>query len=128
MYLYNFIKLNVNQYELKLIEREFADIDNELEPAETTLNWKSEDIWDYVDGLRIKVSKLSSRVKQAKINLQKIDQLIYQWHEVSIIERINDPKAKDTLLNLAEKDKSTSTGTYIAQNIGEHMKKKINLF
>ena len=40
VYLYNFVKLNVNQYELKLIEREFADIDKELEPAEKTLNWK----------------------------------------------------------------------------------------
>ena len=104
VYLYNFIKLNVIPEELKLIEREFADIDKDLEPAEKTLTWKSENIWDYVDGLRKKVSKLSNRVKQAKINLKKIDELIYQWHEISIIERVNDPNQKERLLNLVEKD------------------------
>ena len=101
--LYNFIKRNAVTEELLLIERDLAEIDKDLEPAEKTLTWKSENLWNYVDGLRKKVQELSMRVKQSKLNITKIDELIYQWHETSIIERSSGPKS-DGMLNIEEKE------------------------
>ena len=75
--LYNFIKRNAVTEELLLIERDLAEIDKDLEPAEKTLTWKSENLWNYVDGLRKKVQELSMRVKQSKLNITKIDELIH---------------------------------------------------
>ena len=108
VYLYNFIKLNILPEELKLIERELEDIDNELHAAENELTWKSENIWDYIDNLRKKVFKLNKRVKKAQVNLVKIEELIYQWHEIPLFGRIQDSSKKDKLLNLAEREEKKS--------------------
>ena len=104
VHLYNYIKLNILPEELKLIERELAEIDEELHRAENELTWKSENIWDYIENLRKKVFKLNKRVKKAQVNLVKIEELIYQWHEVPLFGRVKESSKGEKLLNLAERE------------------------
>ena len=56
--LYNYPKFNCVDEESKLISQEVKEIDHDLQPAEHTLTWQTEHIWNYIEGLKKKVFKL----------------------------------------------------------------------
>merc|ERR1711952_436138 len=70
--LYNYFKTDLEKCEYKLISDEVDKIDRDLEAAEKTLTWNSENMWDYVEGLRLAALDLNTRVKQAQANVVKI--------------------------------------------------------
>ena len=103
--LYNYLKLQTVGQEYRLIEREILDIDKDLEAAEETLNWNSENIWDYIEDIRKKVYNINSRVRKGQENVIKINKEITTWENIPIFERIKDIKS-EPLLNLKDKEEN----------------------
>ena len=99
--LYNYLRLQSIPEEFKLIEDEVEDIDNDLQPAENTLTWHSEDISDYINGLNRKVQRLNQRVRKSKVNLVIIEELINKWTESPMYKRKN-AEVEEPLFNLEE--------------------------
>ncbi|KAJ8313224.1 hypothetical protein KUTeg_009222, partial [Tegillarca granosa] len=101
VHLYNKVRNNVLAVEFPLIEGQLNDIDQELEQAETSLNWNSEGVWDYIQKIRDGVIELESNVQKAKNNVEEIQKLMATWNKAPLFERKEDKH--DTLLNLDDK-------------------------
>ena len=129
--LYNFLKMKTVAQEYKLIEPEINDLDNDLEAAEKTLNWNSENIWDYIESLRRNVADLHTRVRKAQENIEKINKEITTWENMPLFERINDPKM-EPLLNLKDRDenkrKRYAEISTVTVSIKNHIKENEKLF
>ena len=95
--LYNYLKLHTVPEEYNLIEHEIKDLDSSLEAAEKSLNWNSENIWDYIENIRKTTDDLNSRLRKAQDNVLKINKEIRAWENVPLFERINDPKMEPLL-------------------------------
>ena len=46
--LYNYLKTDTNPIEYRLFQQEMLELDRQLRPAETTVNWVSDGISDYI--------------------------------------------------------------------------------
>ena len=103
--LYNYLKLQTVEQEYKLIHSEIAYIDEKLEAAEKSLNWNSENIWDYIEGIRKCVADLNLRVRKAQDNVIKINKQITAWETVPLFERLNESK-QEPLLNVRDKEEN----------------------
>merc|ERR1711952_637703 len=101
--LYNYFKTDLEKCEYKLISDEVDKIDRDLEAAEKTLTWNSENMWDYVEGLRLAALDLNTRVKQAQANVVKIKKEINRWAAVPLFKRLED-EDKPKLLDLDTKE------------------------
>ena len=101
--LYNYLKTSIVQQEHWLIKDEIEELDELIEPAETTLTWNSEHIWPYVERLRNTANDLNSRVKQAQENVTKIRSIVSKWENEPLFVRIKDPKS-EPLLNLEDRE------------------------
>ena len=97
---YNKIIKNASPEELPLIENEMNSIDADLENGEKNLKWKSPNIDDYINNIRLKVSDLETRLQKSKLNLEKIKQLMNTWQGNPLFKRF---EAKSTLLQLDDK-------------------------
>ena len=76
------------------------NIDAELENGEKNLKWKSQNIDEYINNIRLKVSDLETRLQKSKLNLEKIKQLMNTWQGNPLFKRF---EAKSTLLQLDDK-------------------------
>jgi len=85
---------------LPLIENEMNSIDADLENGEKNLKWKSPNIDEYINNIRLKVSDLETRLQKSKLNLEKIKQLMNTWQGNPLFKRF---EAKSTLLQLDDK-------------------------
>jgi dynein heavy chain, axonemal len=83
-----------------LIENEMKNIDAELENGEKNLKWKSPNIDEYINNIRLKVSDLETRLQKSKSNLEKIQQLMKTWQGNPLFKRFEQ---KSTLLQLDDK-------------------------
>ena len=101
--LYNYLKTSIAPQEHCLIKDEIEDLDELLDPAETTLTWNSEHIWPYVERLRNTANDLNSRVKKAQENVTKIQNIVSKWESEPLFVRIKDPKS-EPLLNLNDRE------------------------
>jgi dynein heavy chain, axonemal len=97
---YNKIIKNASPEEEPLIENEMKDIDTELENGEKNLKWKSPNIDEYINNIRLKVSDLETRLQKSKSNLEKIKQLMKTWQGNPLFKRYEQ---KSTLLQLDDK-------------------------
>ena len=70
--LYNYLKTDTIDKEYRLFEAEVVEIDKMLAPALTTLNWNSDDMSDYIERCREKVTELNERVRQTQDNIIEI--------------------------------------------------------
>ena len=127
--LYNYLKTSIVQQEHWLIKDEIEELDELMEPAETTLTWNSEHIWPYVERLRNTANDLNSRVKQAQENVTKIRSIVSKWENEPLFVRIKDPKS-EPLLNLEDREerkakryKEISEATLKIQELLEENKK-----
>ena len=75
-------------------------IDADLENGEKNLKWKSPNIDEYINNIRLKVSDLETRLQKSKLNLEKIKQLMNTWQGNPLFKRF---EAKSTLLQLDDK-------------------------
>jgi len=76
------------------------NIDADLENGEKNLKWKSPNIDEYINNIRLKVSDLETRLQKSKLNLEKIKQLMNTWQGNPLFKRF---EAKSTLLQLDDK-------------------------
>ena len=62
--LYNYLRQDVNDKEFALFKKELVKIDEVLKKAETTLNWKSDGIDEYLERVIEIVTELNERIRQ----------------------------------------------------------------
>ncbi|XP_072259402.1 dynein axonemal heavy chain 9 [Pyxicephalus adspersus] len=98
---YNKVISTILEVEFPLVEGQLKDIDVRLKPAEETLNWKENGVWDYIQQIRDSVHDLERRVQKARDNVDEIQTVMKSW-VLPIFER-KDGK-KDTLLNLDDRN------------------------
>ncbi|KAK7113097.1 dynein beta chain, ciliary-like [Littorina saxatilis] len=91
---YNKVRNTVLQVEFPLIEGQLTEIDLEIETAETTLHWKDDGVWEYVEGIRDKVHDLEQRVQKAKDNDAQIQLIMTTWTKVPLFERREEKHSK----------------------------------
>ena len=99
----NYLKTSIAPQEHCLIKEEIEELDELIEPAETTLTWNSEHIWPYVERLRNTANDLNSRVKKAQENVKKVQNIVSKWESEPLFVRIKDPKS-EPLLNLNDRE------------------------
>ncbi|XP_013068368.2 dynein beta chain, ciliary [Biomphalaria glabrata] len=99
---YNKIRETILEVEFPLIENQLADIDQQLEQAEKSLNWENENVWDYIEKTRDKVHDLETRVQKSKDNVEEIKKIMTTWSKTPLFERKEDKH--DTLLQQDDRE------------------------
>ena len=95
---YNTMKMKTTKVEYDLIADELKEIDLQLERAEHALNWNSENIWSYIENLRLTATDLSKRVARTQKNVEDIAKLMKTWKDQPLYMRT----ANDTKINLLD--------------------------
>ena len=103
--LYNYLKTDTSDKEYRLFEAEVTKIDKMLAPALSSLTWNSEDLYDYIENVRLVVGELNERVRQSQDNIIAIYKLISQWEEKALFVRSDDEVG---LLNLTDRMENKS--------------------
>ena len=103
--LYNYLKTDTSDKEYRLFEAEVTKIDKMLDPALSSLTWNSEDLYDYIENVRLVVGELNERVRQSQDNIIAIYKLISQWEEKALFVRSDDEVG---LLNLTDRMENKS--------------------
>lgn len=98
--MYNGIRTGVLDVEKPLIEGKILAIDAEIERALTSLNWKSDEIEDYINSVSTTVGNLANVLQVSKNNVTLIQKIMKNWVSSPIIERKDGKK----MLNLEEKE------------------------
>jgi dynein heavy chain len=98
--MYNSIHTNVLEVEKPLISSKILEIDEQIELGITQINWKSENVNDYITKISSTVLSLSTMLQEMKNNLNQTNKILKQWSSAPLIERKDGKK----LLNLEEKD------------------------
>ncbi|GFN78401.1 dynein heavy chain 9, axonemal, partial [Plakobranchus ocellatus] len=99
---YNKIRKTVLEVEYPLIEGQLAEIDQQLEQAEKTLNWENDGVWEYIEKTREQVHDLEMRVQKSKDNVEEIKRIMTTWSKVPLFERKEDKY--DTLLQMDDRE------------------------
>lgn len=99
---YNYMKTTTNIVEQKLIEDEIKEIDLLLKPAETRLNWQSDNILQYVQHIHDIVNDLNGRVMQTQDNVISIYREISQWENIPMFTRLEG--GNNELFDLEKKE------------------------
>lgn len=97
---YNKIFNSATQEEMSLIQEELKLIDEDVKKGESTLKWKDQNISDYINDIRHKVSDLETRLQKSKQNVEKIQHIMSIWKDVPLFKRY---EIKSTLLQLDDK-------------------------
>ncbi|XP_076454452.1 dynein beta chain, ciliary-like [Babylonia areolata] len=87
---YNKVQQTVLQVEFPLIEGQLQGLDQILEQAETTLHWKDEGLWEYIEQTRDKMHDLESRMQKARDNEIVIRDMMDKWTKIPLFERRED--------------------------------------
>lgn len=117
--LYNKVRTNVLEVEFPLIEGQVADIDQKLQQAETSLNWNTDGIWEYIQSTRDQVVDLESRVQQTKNNVEEVQKLMSTWSKHPLFTRKEEKN--DTLLNLTDREDRLKKRFDEIRTIGEQI-------
>ena len=123
--LYNYLKTDTSEYDVKLIAEEIDAIDQKLLPMETFMNWKTDKTLEYVENLSNIVSELNERVRLTQDNVIKIYKKISQWEGKPLFERVNLP-GEESLLDLNTKDERKSIRYEEIKNAALEIKELIN--
>jgi dynein heavy chain, axonemal len=105
--MYNSIHINVLEVEKPLIKSKISEIDEQIERGISQLNWKSENVNEYITQISTTVGSLSSILQEMKNNMNQINKILKQWSAAPLIERKDGKK----LLNLEEKDAKLSANS-----------------
>ena len=102
---YNYIKTTTNKVEFKLVEGEMKEIDMILRSAETTLNWLSDNVLNYVRNIQEIIKDLSERIFKSQDNIILIYREISQWEKIPMYTRLDAENKNQFDLDLKEKIK-----------------------
>lgn len=103
--MYNHIHTGVLDVERPLIAAKIAGIDQEIERALTKLNWKSDNIEEYITSVSASVGGLANILQETKNNILLIQKCMKGWNASPLIERKDGKK----MLNLEEKEARLTT-------------------
>ncbi|KAI8853660.1 dynein heavy chain and region D6 of dynein motor-domain-containing protein [Chytridium lagenaria] len=120
--MYNGIRNGVLEVERPLIEPKIVEIDQTMEQALTTLNWKSDSIEDYIVANSAIVGNLNSTLQVTKNNVNQILKIMKAWQTSPLIERKDGKK----LLNLEEKDTKLNAAYEIIKRDGQNIHNLVN--
>ncbi|XP_071672368.1 dynein axonemal heavy chain 17 isoform X2 [Patagioenas fasciata] len=84
---YNEVKQRLLPVELPLLEEELAAVDDRLASAEQTLFWHHEGVMEYIQETRGVLDDLQTRVQKAKLNVERITQLMEECSGDPLFER-----------------------------------------
>ena len=101
--LYNYLLTDTAPQEYDLIKDEIEELNELIEPAETTLTWNSEHIWPYIERLRNTSKDLNERVKKAQENVSKLKKIISRWENEPLFVRISESK-RESLFDLENRN------------------------
>uniref|UniRef100_A0A8C4GZ62 Dynein heavy chain 9, axonemal n=1 Tax=Dicentrarchus labrax TaxID=13489 RepID=A0A8C4GZ62_DICLA len=123
---YNKVMHSVLDVEQPLVQGQLGDIDAQLKKAEESLNWNSQDIWQYIQEVRDSVCDLESRLQRAKDNVQEIQSCMRSWAS-PLFDRKEGKK--DALLSLDDRAERLERFYSLIQSSGEkiHFLLKSNL-
>ncbi|XP_028263973.1 dynein axonemal heavy chain 9 isoform X2 [Parambassis ranga] len=76
---YNKVMHSLLDVERPLVQGQLRDLDAQLSKAERSLNWNSEDVWQYIQEVRNSVCDLESRLQSAKDNVEQIQSCMRSW-------------------------------------------------
>uniref|UniRef100_A0A671VTJ4 Dynein axonemal heavy chain 17 n=1 Tax=Sparus aurata TaxID=8175 RepID=A0A671VTJ4_SPAAU len=123
---YNKVMQSVLDVEQPLVQGQLRDIDAQLKKAEESLNWNSQDIWQYIQEVRDSVCDLESRLQRTKDNLEEIQSCMRSWTSPMFDRK--DGK-KDALLILEDRAERLERFYSLIRSSGEkiHFLLKSNL-
>ncbi|XP_077291064.1 dynein heavy chain at 93AB [Arctopsyche grandis] len=98
---YNKIRKNSEKVEFDLVKEEIQIIDEQIQKGRTSLNWNSDDLWNYLQDLHTLVGSMQKRLQKTQDNLKEIRTIMSSWCKVPVFER--KQSKKDTTLCLEEK-------------------------
>uniref|UniRef100_A0A8C4H1B1 Dynein heavy chain 9, axonemal n=1 Tax=Dicentrarchus labrax TaxID=13489 RepID=A0A8C4H1B1_DICLA len=113
---YNKVMHSVLDVEQPLVQGQLGDIDAQLKKAEESLNWNSQDIWQYIQEVRDSVCDLESRLQRAKDNVQEIQSCMRSWAS-PLFDRKEGKK--DALLSLDDRAERLERFYSLIQSSGE---------
>lgn len=129
--LYNYLRQDVNDKEFALFKKELVKIDEVLKKAETTLNWKSDGIDEYLERVIEIVTELNERIRQTQDNVIEIYKLMSQWENSPLFVR-TCVAGEEPLLDLSQRDeikvKRYTDMTNAANKIHKLITENENLF
>jgi dynein heavy chain, axonemal len=97
---YNGIRTGVLDVERPLILSKIEEIDAQIQQGLTSINWKSENIEQYITDISTTVGNLNSILQVTKNNVIQIQTIMKKWFSSPLIDRKDGKK----LLNLEEKE------------------------
>ncbi|KAG7506656.1 dynein heavy chain 9, axonemal [Solea senegalensis] len=123
---YNKVIQTVLDVERPLVQGRLGDIDARLRKAEETLNWNSQDIWQYIQEIRDSVCDLESQLQRTKDNVEEIQSCLRSWVNPMYDRKENK---KDTLLSLEDRVERVNRFNSLIRSSGEkiHFLLKSNL-
>ncbi|XP_064890245.1 dynein axonemal heavy chain 17 isoform X3 [Columba livia] len=92
---YNEVRQRLLPVEFPLLGEELAAVDDRLASAEQTLFWHHEGVMEYIQETRGVLDDLQTRVQKAKLNVERITQLMEECSDDPLFERKDK---KDTAL------------------------------
>ena len=85
--LYNYLITNTADVDKKLIMLDMSILDDKLAEAETTMNWNSECIMEYIQNILEDVSILNKKVKETQDNVIDIYKEISKFEDQPLFTR-----------------------------------------
>ncbi|XP_009879601.1 PREDICTED: dynein heavy chain 17, axonemal [Charadrius vociferus] len=127
---YNEVKQRLLPVEVPLVTVELEAVDGRLSSAEHTLFWHHEGVMEYIHEMRDILYDLQARVQKAKLNVDRITQLMEECSAAPLFERKDN---KDTALLDLDGKANTLTKRYAAirdtgTKIQEMVEENANLF
>ncbi|TMS22638.1 hypothetical protein E3U43_012903 [Larimichthys crocea] len=123
---YNKVMYSLLDVEQPLIQGQLRDIDAQLRKAEESLNWNSQDIWQYIQEVRNSVCDLECRLQRTKDNVDEIQSCMRSWASPMFDRKEGK---KDTLLSLEDRAERVDRFYSLIKSSGEkiHFLLKSNL-
>ncbi|XP_076261923.1 dynein heavy chain at 93AB isoform X2 [Rhynchophorus ferrugineus] len=99
---YNKIRRTTKNVEFDLIKKEIGDIDERISLGQNSLNWNSNDLWDYITNLHNLVKNLQDNLCKCQSNLDNIKTILIPFARKPLFER-KDGK-RDTFLCIEDRE------------------------
>ncbi|VEL06847.1 unnamed protein product [Protopolystoma xenopodis] len=99
---YNYLATELIEIEDALIVDQLAEIDRQLNTAETTLSWRDEEAWNYIQSTRDMTRDLERRVVQTQENIVQIRKIMKSWARAPLFERKEGKR--EALLGIEERE------------------------
>ncbi|KAM9424094.1 dynein axonemal heavy chain 9 isoform 2-T2 [Pholidichthys leucotaenia] len=113
---YNKVMQSMLEVERPLVQGELRNINAQLKKAEESLNWNSQDVWQYIQEVRDSVCDLENRHQRAKDNVEEIQSCMRSW-AIPVFDRKEGKK--EALLSLEDRTERLDRFYTLIRSSGE---------